>query len=76
MSKEQRGIIINNSSLKTILVQTEILIKHPKYQKIIKKLKRYQVHDEFNIGKIGDIILFKQTAPISRNKHWILIKIF
>lgn len=75
MIKENIGIVINNKASKTISVQVESKYQHKKYLKILKKYKKYLVHDETNSCKIGDIVLFKQVAPISARKHWILIKI-
>ena len=74
MIKQKVGLVINNKASKTILVQTQIIYKDLKYQKILKKIKKYLVHDENNICSIGDLVLIEQIRPISRYKNWILKK--
>jgi len=75
MAKKKKGIIINLSSNKTILVHVQIFKKHLKYKKFYLKNKKYLVHDENNIGKIGNLVLIEQSKPISKYKSWILKKI-
>ncbi len=67
-----KGIVISNKMNKTILVRTERKIKHKRYKKIVRRHTKYFVHDEDNKCKIGDIVSFKEVAPISKNKNWIL----
>lgn len=74
MSKKNLcGIVFSKKMNKTIIVKITKLVKHKKYKKYIKLYTKYFVHDENNICKEGDIINFKETAPISKKKHWILI---
>ena len=75
MIKQKIGIVINNKSLKTILVQTKTIYNDLKYKKRLKKTRNYLVHDEENSASIGDIVFIKQIRPISRHKNWILTKI-
>ena len=58
---------------KTISVLVERVVKHPKYKKIIKKHKKYAVHDADNKHKVGDIVSIIESRPISKNKHWTLL---
>ncbi len=69
------GIVINNKSNKTINVLVEKINKHNKYKKIIFYSKHIMAHDENNIANIGNIVLIKETIPISKKKSWSLFKI-
>ena len=70
-----KGYVVSNKMNKTIVVKSQKLIKHNKYKKFMKIFSKFFVHDENNDAKIGDIVLFKKTKPISKNKNCILIKI-
>ena len=48
-----KGKVIKNKSEKTIIVDVESTYIHKKYKKYLKKNKKYAVHDEENISKLG-----------------------
>ena len=50
----------------------ERTVAHPKYGKIMRKRSRLQVHDEAQVGKMGDRVRIRETRPLSRHKNWIL----
>ncbi len=68
-----KGVVVSDKMDKTILVRTERKVKHKRYKKIISRHTKYFVHDEINKCKVGDIVFFKEIAPISKNKNWILV---
>jgi len=67
------GIIVSHNQDKTAKVNVDRRVKHAKYKKIIKKSKKYIVHDEKNEYKIGDNVLIQESRPISKRKKWIVI---
>lgn len=75
MKKQKIGIVIRNSLEKTTVVVIRTRYQHPKYLKTLIRTKKYLVHDEQNISKIGDIALIEQSAPISKRKKWQLLRI-
>jgi small subunit ribosomal protein S17 len=76
MAKKQRiGIVISNSTNKTIIVVVQMRYQHPKYSKTVLKTKRYMAHDEENQCKPGDVVIVEESIPISRHKKWKLKKI-
>lgn len=58
----------------TIVVAVTRFVKHPKYRKFIARVKRYHVHDEGNTAKEGDKVLIRETRPISKTKHFTIVK--
>jgi small subunit ribosomal protein S17 len=72
---EKIGIVVSTKMQKTIVVIVENKFRHPRYAKTIIKTKRYLVHDEENIAKLGDKVLMTQTRPLSKNKSWRLDKV-
>ena len=73
--KTRVGTIINNSMDKTIVVAVESHQKHPLYKKILKRIKKYKVHDPDQSGKIGDVVRISETRPLSRTKRWRLVEV-
>jgi small subunit ribosomal protein S17 len=64
------GTVVSDRMDKTIVVLVQRLVKHPLYQKYIRKRKRYKVHDEKNDCHPGDRVLIMETRPLSREKRW------
>ena len=70
-----KGIVVKNSSLKTLMIQVETRSKNKKYDKVSILKKNFPVHDEKMLAKVGDIIEAVETKPISKTKRWNLIKV-
>lgn len=68
-----QGKVVSNKMDKTIVVITERIKKHPKYQKRYKVHKKFKVHDEKNEAKIGETVIFEECRPISKEKRWRLV---
>lgn len=69
------GRVISDKMDKSIVVLMERQVKHPIYGKFIKRSKKYHVHDENNECKVGDTVSFKECRPLSKTKHWTLVKV-
>jgi small subunit ribosomal protein S17 len=69
------GKVISNKMDKTIVVEVERKIKHPLYGKYIRRSSKMYAHDGDNQCKIGDLVLIANSRPISKTKHWILVKV-
>ena len=68
------GTVVSNKMHKTIVVEVERKVKHPLYGKYMKKYSKMYAHDDANVCKVGDIVLIKQSRPLSKTKHWVLVK--
>lgn len=74
MSKKiLEGIVLSNKADKTVTVLVERKILHKKYKKIIKRSKKYLVHDEKNDLNIGDKVKIIESKPISKLKKWQIL---
>ncbi len=58
---------------KTVVVAVERRYTHPLYKKVVRRSKKYHAHDEANTHKVGETVQIQETAPISRNKRWIVL---
>ena len=74
MAKILSGTVVSNKMKDTIVVSVERYEKHPKYEKFIKRRKKFKVHDVGNIAKVGDKVQIVETRPISKDKHFKLIE--
>ncbi len=68
-----QGEVVSDKAHKTVSVKVERKIKHPLYNKIIRRSKKYAAHDESNACKVGDIIKIIETKPISKTKRWAVL---
>ena len=75
LRKEKIGLVISNKMEKTIVVEVEQKVKHPKYGKYIKRTSKFSAHDQENDCNIGDTVRILETRPLSKNKCWRLVEI-
>lgn len=68
------GKVISDKMMKTIVVLVERTVKHPKYGKIMKRRSKIHAHDENQICQIGDMVMIKESRPISKTKSWVLVE--
>ncbi len=68
-----QGVVVSDKQDKTIVVKVERRVRHPLYQKFIKRSKKYSAHDAANACKIGDTVRIRECAPISKNKSWEVV---
>lgn len=72
--KVLKGVVTSDKMKDTIVVEVTRYFKHSKYQKFIKRHKKYKAHDAGNTCKIGDNVTIKETKPISKDKHFVVVK--
>ena len=72
MSKTLTGTVVSTKMNNTIVVEVVRRTPHPLYKKLLKKTKRFKVHSEKPTVKVGDVVEFVETRPISKDKHFML----
>ena len=75
LRKTRTGKVVSNKMQKTIVVAVEDHVKHPLYNKIVKKTYKLKAHDENNECQIGDTVKVMETRPLSKDKRWRLVEI-
>ncbi|MBO4282636.1 MAG: 30S ribosomal protein S17 [Bacteroidales bacterium] len=73
--KVRDGVVVSNKMTKSIVVEVERRVKHPKYGKFLKKTSRFMAHDENEECQIGDTVRIMETRPLSKCKRWRLVQI-
>ena len=75
LRKTRSGKVISDKMDKTITVAVENHVKHPLYNKIVKRTYKLKAHDENNECNIGDTVKVMETRPLSKDKRWRLVEI-
>lgn len=70
-----KGLVVSDKMEKTLVVLVEYYKMHPRFRKYVRSSKRYFVHDEKSISKIGDSVLFYYCGPLSKKKSFTLEKV-
>ncbi len=70
-----QGVVLTDTMDKTVSVRVERVFKHPKYNKYIRRHKKYLVHDEENTAKVGDTVEIAECRPLSKTKRWRLMNV-
>lgn len=74
IKKTISGVVVSDKMQDTVVVKVESYKKHPKYQKFIKKSKKFSVHNPGNTKKIGDKVAIVQVKPISKTKRFAVVE--
>jgi small subunit ribosomal protein S17 len=69
------GVVTSDKMNKTRRVEIPRLVKHPRYGKYIRRRTVCHVHDENNDSHAGDTVEIMETRPISKTKHWRLVRV-
>jgi len=75
LRKVRTGRVVSNKMDKTIVVAVEDNVKHPLYNKIVKRTYKLKAHDEENTCAEGDVVRVMETRPLSKDKRWRLVEI-
>lgn len=73
--KTRTGVVVSDKMDKTVVVEVERLVAHPRYHKVIRRTKRLKAHDEKNECRVGDRVLLMETRPLSKEKRWRVVQI-
>jgi small subunit ribosomal protein S17 len=79
MSREQRkrlvGVVTSDKMDKTVVVAVTTTKRHPIYGKVVRRVKKFKVHDEKNESQLGDRVQIIESQPISRHKRFALVSV-
>ena len=75
LRKTRTGKVVSTQMQKTIVVAVEDHVKHPLYNKIVKRTYKLKAHDENNECNIGDTVKVMETRPLSKDKRWRLVEV-
>lgn len=74
MTKILTGVVVSTKMDKTVTVLVERTFRHPEYEKVVTKNKKYLAHNETLKLVEGDMVSISEVRPISKNKHFTVVK--
>jgi len=74
MNNTITGKVVSLSSEKTVIVEVVHQFRHPLYKKAVNRMTKFAVHNEDTALLVGDTVQIKQCKPMSRRKHFIVVK--
>jgi small subunit ribosomal protein S17 len=69
------GTVIKPSGPKTVMIAVPRLVRHPRYEKVMRRVTRLWVHDEQSQCRQGDLVEVQLSRPISRTKRWRVVRV-
>ena len=68
-----QGVVVSDKNEKTVVVNVERRFTHPVMKKTVRMSKKYKAHDESNACKVGDQVFIQESAPVSKDKRWVVV---
>jgi len=69
------GAVVSHKMQKTVSVRVDRLVKHPKFERYVRRSRTFMAHDENNACQPGDKVKIIESRPLSRRKRWRVIAI-
>ena len=67
------GVVVSNKMQKTVVVKVDRTYRHPEYEKVITRAKKYYANNESGVLNIGDTVQIEETRPLSKLKRWRVV---
>lgn len=75
MHRTLTGRVVSDKMAKTVTVLVERRVKHPLYDKVIVRSKRYHADVEAGLAAEGDVVEIEECRPISKTKSWRVTRV-
>lgn len=69
----KKGTVVSNKMQKTVVVKVKRTLRHPQYEKVITRAKKYYAHNENFPLNVGDEVTIVETRPLSKLKRWRVV---
>jgi small subunit ribosomal protein S17 len=73
--KIREGVVVSNKMNKTVTVRVERTFRHPQFEKVVTRAKKYYAHTEEGNISVGQRVRIEETRPISKLKHWRVLEV-
>lgn len=71
--KVKKGVVVSNKMTNTVVVRVDRTIRHPVYEKVVSRSKKFYAHHEAPLN-IGDEVTIVETRPLSKLKRWRVVE--
>lgn len=69
--KSKVGTVVSNKMERTVIVQVQRTMRHPKYGKVVTRSKKFYAHSDHQPPlEIGTVVEIVETRPLSKLKRW------
>lgn len=72
--RQLRGVVVCNKADKTARVRIERRVRHPLYEKIIRRTSHVQAHDAENQCIVGEQVVLEESPRFSKTKAWVVVQ--
>lgn len=72
--RQVRGRVVSDKMDKTVVVEVERTVQHPRFRKYITQVRTFKAHDEDNACKVNDTVVIEESRPLSRTKRWVVVE--
>ncbi len=69
--RRMTGTVTSTKMMKTVVVKVERSYRHPLYRKVVHASSKVKAHDLLGCH-VGDVVVVVESAPISREKAWVV----
>ena len=73
--KTREGIVVSDKMEQTVVVAVETRVRHPRYEKVMRRTTKLMAHDAENKCHIGDRVRITETRPLSARKRWRVVEV-
>ena len=73
--KVREGVVVSDRMDKTVVIEVNRLVRHPLYQKVIRRTSRCKAHDADDQCGVGDRVRIMETRPLSKTKRWRVVSV-
>jgi len=73
--KVRTGVVVSDKPDKTVVVKVTESVRHPRYEKTIRRTHKLHAHDDTNEAREGDTVRVMETRPLSKLKRWRVVEI-
>ena len=73
--KVREGVVVSNKMQKTVTVRVTRTIRHPEFDKVVSRGKKYYAHVEDQDIQVGQRVKIIETRPLSKLKRWRVLSV-
>lgn len=73
--RQMVGVVVSDRMAKTVVVQVTRLVRHPMYERVIRRAKKFKADDAGLKPRVGDEVRMEETRPVSKDKRWRVVEI-
>ena len=73
--KQLVGVVVSDRMTKTVVVRVSRLVRHPMYQRVMRRAKKFKADTSALEVHVGDEVRIEETRPLSKEKRWRVIEL-